>query len=215
MAEHQAADPASESIRKRAMIRLAVAGVVTVAALLGLWWLDRSGKPAPKPTPPAPIVRAPEPTPPPAPLAPEAPAPEPSAKEGEAQQPVTGEARPRPPSPPLPPHVGLSPAPLAAPAASRPEPALRSQLPPSAPAPVASPAPSLGERGYVLQLGVFSNPDNAKQLVERLRQQGIQAWSETRVQVGPFRTREEAQQMRAALERLGVKAVLSQPGATR
>jgi DedD protein len=62
---------------------------------------------------------------------------------------------------------------------------------------------------------VFSNPDNAKQLIERLHREGVKAYSETRVQVGPFRSREEAEQARLALERLGIRAVIAPQGATR
>ncbi|MGQ9686761.1 MAG: SPOR domain-containing protein, partial [Thiobacillaceae bacterium] len=82
------------------------------------------------------------------------------------------------------------------------------------PAPPA-PAPTPVARGFVLQLGVFSNPDNAKQLLERLNREGIRAYSETRVQVGPFRSREEAEKARLALDRLGIRAVITPQGATR
>lgn len=75
--------------------------------------------------------------------------------------------------------------------------------------------PHPGARVYVLQLGVFGNPDNAKQLVERLNREGIRAFSETRVQVGPFSTRAEAEQTRAALQRLGLSAVITSQAATR
>ena len=93
----------------------------------------------------------------------------------------------------------------------RPAPRPETQARPAPPAP----APEPVERGFVLQLGVFSNPDNAKQLVQRLNREGIRAYSETRVQVGPFQSREEAEKARLALERLDIRAVISPQGATR
>ena len=49
-----------------------------------------------------------------------------------------------------------------------------------------------GFTGYQVQLGVFSSVGNAKKLVRELEQQGIPARIMTRVQVGPFKTRAEA-----------------------
>ena len=52
----------NDDVRRKALLRLGVAGVVTAAALAGLWWLDQgSGKPgkAVTATPPSPIVSAP------------------------------------------------------------------------------------------------------------------------------------------------------------
>ena len=48
-------------IRRRALIRLGIAALVTSAALAGLWWLDQSGKQdtSKTPPPPKPIVTAP------------------------------------------------------------------------------------------------------------------------------------------------------------
>jgi len=209
MADTPRGETTAETLKRRALIRLAVAGAITVAALAGLWWLDKSGRPAPerKPAPPAPIVTAPEPAPPPAPVLTE-----PSPPVG------VGAAQPEPPAaPPPPPRVSnLSAAPSAgAPAAAVPGPVpkLESQAQPAPPPP--APAPLPVARGFLLQLGVFSNPDNAKQLVERLNREGIRAYSETRVQVGPFQTREEAEKARLALERLGIKAVIAPLAATR
>lgn len=199
-------DPTAENLKRRALIRLTVAGVITLAALVGLWWLDKSAQPTPerKPAPPAPIVTAPEPAPPPEPLAPE---PGPTAQEPSI--------RPEPQPAPPPPRVSnfttppaAEPAPAAAPR-PMPKPETRIQAGPPAP----TPAP-IG-RGFVLQLGVFSNPDNAKQLVERLNREGIRAYSETRVQVGPFQSREEAEKARLTLDRLGIRAVIAPQGATR
>ena len=62
--------------------------------------------------------------------------------------------------------------------------------------------PELGR--FVLQLGVFSNPDNAQELKGKLKQAGIPAQLETRVQVGPFANREEALRAQDKLRQLGL-----------
>ena len=57
--------PENEDVKKKALLRLAVAGIVTAAALAGLWWLDQGGsepkKAAPEASAPAPIIAAPSP----------------------------------------------------------------------------------------------------------------------------------------------------------
>lgn len=209
MVETAQQQPTADTLRRRAWIRLGIAGGITVLALAGLWWLDKSKTPPARepPTAPAPIV-TPAPTPaPPAPLAPE---PEPTAAETAPEAPAAPSLPPPPPrvkspSPPQPRSERPAPVPKTAPA--------RVTAPPAQPP--APPGPPQGERVYVLQLGVFSNPDNAQQLIERLHREGIRAYSETRVQVGPFRTRAEAEQARAALQRLGLSAVITPQAATR
>lgn len=57
---------------------------------------------------------------------------------------------------------------------------------------------------YLLQVGVFSNHANAEELVARLQQAGIPAQIESRVQVGPFAPRAEADAARAKLKSLGI-----------
>lgn len=214
MAATPGSDNTAESLKKRALIRLGIAGAITAAALLGLWWLDRSAKTTPerKPAAPAPIVTAPQPAPPPEPLAPEV-SPEPPVPEPIVAQPPAPAAEPaaKPALPPPPPRVGaLPPAPVEA--AARPTPA---RTPTPVPTRTPSAPPPAQGRGFVVQLGVFSDPDNAKQLVDRLTKLGIRAWSETRVQVGPFHTRAEAEKAQAELRRLGLNAVISPQGATR
>ncbi|MGQ9686983.1 MAG: hypothetical protein ACUVT2_11855, partial [Thiobacillaceae bacterium] len=80
MSDTARGESTEETLKRRALIRLTVAGVITLAALAGLWWLDKSSQPPPerKPAPPAPIITAPEPAPPPEPEVPE---PGPSAAE--------------------------------------------------------------------------------------------------------------------------------------
>jgi DedD protein len=63
-------------------------------------------------------------------------------------------------------------------------------------------------RAFLLQLGVFSSAENAKVLQDRLAKAGIQTYAETRVHVGPFKDKAEAEKARATLKELGVKAVI-------
>lgn len=207
MVETTQQEPTPETLRRRALARLGIAGGITLLALAGLWWLDKAKTPPTRepPAAPAPIVTPPPTQAPPEPLAPEIAPPPPEA---------VPEAPAAPAVPPAPPRVeGPAPAvPRTLPPVSGRETAPATGRPAQPPTP---PEPRLSERVYVLQLGVFSNPDNAKQLVERLNREGIRAYSETRVQVGPFSTRAEAEQARAALQRLGLSAVIAPQAATR
>ena len=132
-----------------------------------------------------------------------------------AAQPSLPRATPAPARPVSP---APSPAP-ARPAESRAAPA------PAAPArseaaAVAAPAPPPSPprlfSGYALQAGVFSDPRRAEELHARLTLEGIPSTIEARVQVGPFRSRSEAETMRAKLDALGIDAVMLPPkGAKR
>lgn len=73
-----------------------------------------------------------------------------------------------------------------------------------APAKAAEPAP----KGYTVQLGVFSNPANALQLQEKLTQNGIKSYTETKLHVGPFQSKAEADQALAKIRAMGVSAVV-------
>ncbi|MDP2433701.1 MAG: SPOR domain-containing protein [Pseudomonadota bacterium] len=199
----------NEDVRRRALLRLAVAGVVTTAALAGLWWLDQGTKKPEKPVPaalPTPIVTAPPqesaaPQPVPeesAPAAEEAPDPE--------QDKPTLTASPAPEAPP-PPKVSNAPRTLGAPGA-----APRAAQPPASRA-ATPPAPS-GER-FVVQLGVFSNPDRARELVNQLKKQGIRAHMETRVQLGPFANQDEAEKAQAQMRKLGLSALVTPAAAMK
>ena len=72
------------------------------------------------------------------------------------------------------------------------------------PAKAAEPAP----KGYTVQLGVFSNPTNALQLQEKLAQNGIKSYTETKLHVGPFQNKAEADLALAKIRSLGVSAVV-------
>lgn len=60
-------------------------------------------------------------------------------------------------------------------------------------------------KGYLLQLGVFNSTIHAEELRAKLELAGIPAQIEARVQVGPYATREEAEQMRSKLRQLGLE----------
>lgn len=59
-------------------------------------------------------------------------------------------------------------------------------------------------RQFALQLGVFNNLANAEELRAKLELQGIPSTIEARVQVGPFKTREEIESARQKLRALGM-----------
>lgn len=84
------------------------------------------------------------------------------------------------------------------------------------PTPPAVPTPPRLFSGYALQAGVFADPRRAEELQARLVEAGIPATIEARVQVGPFKTRAEANAARAKLNALGIESVLLPPkGAKR
>ena len=74
----------------------------------------------------------------------------------------------------------------------------------------AKPAPETG-KAYVVQVGVFMSPANAQTLQQKLLKAGIPAHTETRVQLGPFEDRREAETALAKVNKLGVNAVLIAP----
>lgn len=80
------------------------------------------------------------------------------------------------------------------------------------PGPVAAPSGvSRLFAGFLLQAGVFTNQERAEELHAKLSLSGIPSTLETRVQVGPFRTRQEAEAARLKLKELGVETVLVPP----
>lgn len=81
-------------------------------------------------------------------------------------------------------------------------------------APMASPAarPAGSSVGYNVQLGLFSNMDNAQKLISELKSKGIEVQSETRVHLAPFRTRAEAEQAVAKLRAMGYAPMLGAAG---
>lgn len=79
-----------------------------------------------------------------------------------------------------------------------------------APAPEAKPAVTPANANFVVQLGVFNNVANAEELRARLSLAGVPSQLETRVQVGPFKTRVEALQAQEKLRRMGLGAGMLQ-----
>jgi DedD protein len=77
------------------------------------------------------------------------------------------------------------------------------------------PSPPRLFSGFSLQAGVFSNPQLAEELHARLTLSGVPSTMETRVQVGPFRTRQEAEAAQAKLRGLGIETVLVPPRGAR
>ena len=98
---------------------------------------------------------------------------------------------------PAPTEPAKRPAPLAEPTDTKPK-------------PTAKPG---GERFHV-QVGVFSNAENVKQLQAKLSAQGVKARSETladgkiRVRAGPFTTRQEAERTGEKIRAAGLSAVV-------
>jgi cell division protein FtsN len=59
-----------------------------------------------------------------------------------------------------------------------------------------------------VQAGVFANTQRAEELHARLTLHGIPSTLETRVQVGPFKTQEEAEAARRKMRALGIEGVI-------
>jgi DedD protein len=63
-------------------------------------------------------------------------------------------------------------------------------------------------KGPYLQVGVFMHPTNAHELKARLEAQGIPVHLAMRVQVGPFKSKQEAELMRERLKTMGLESLL-------
>ena len=101
------------------------------------------------------------------------------------------------------------------PAAPPPQPETPPARTPDAAKPAAPPKPTLAappepepSRGFVVQLGVFTSYANAESLREKLKQLGIESHTETRLQVGPFNERTDAEREMDRFRALGLKPVL-------
>lgn len=99
--------------------------------------------------------------------------------------------------------------------APAPEPVVREAAPaPALPARAAEPSASTVRRlfsGFVLQAGVFSSVQRAEELRAQLQLGGVPATLETRVQIGPFKTRQEAEAAQEKLRKMGVETMLVPP----
>lgn len=74
--------------------------------------------------------------------------------------------------------------------------------------PVAHKPSAVPSVGYVIQFGVFSNPQNALQLAEKLKQAGVEAQTETRVQLPVFKSKAEAETVLAKMRDKGITATI-------
>jgi len=233
-------------IKHKLALRMVFAGTMIVALLGGLALFDHySAQPEPEVaappqfTEPVPVAKkmVTQPvTPPVAALEPVAPT-ETKPAEPETTAAPADKHAPRIDTPPPPvvaaqpsvPHKPAAPARAAAPVSTAapvvPAQAAEASTPPTtatpsssepAATPAALPTPHRLFSGYALQAGVFSDPRRAEELQTRLVQEGIPATIEARVQVGPFKTRAEADAARAKLTALGIESVLLPPkGAKR
>ena len=93
----------------------------------------------------------------------------------------------------------------------------RTESPPLAlqPQPLPQPSPPRLFSGYALQAGVFADPRRAEELHAKLTLEGIPSTIEARVQVGPFKSKEEAETARVKLKTLGIDAVMLLPKSAR
>lgn len=70
------------------------------------------------------------------------------------------------------------------------------------PAPVATP------NGYTVQAGVFLHSSNAEKMLKQVQGAGVPAYLETRVQIGPFSNKIEAEAAVRKLRQLGLEPVI-------
>lgn len=173
------------------------------------------------PEPPAPEKAEPPVEPPPPPQVEAKPQVAATPEAGPEKRPAVAVAKPVPAQPASPPPV--VPEATSAPSNIVPPPratAPAEPLPAKPPAhivdhkPPASASPSGLTRlfsGFVLQAGVFTSVQRAEELHARLTLSGVPSTLETRVQVGPFRTKQEAEAAQAKLKELGVETILVPP----
>lgn len=130
-------------------------------------------------------------------------------------QPVLPKNQTRSTAPSATPHPVATPAPNAAPPKPAAEPTPPAQSEPTAAetARPPTPPPRLFS-GYALQAGVFSDMRRAEELHAKLTLNGIPSTLEARVQVGPFKNRQETEVAREKMKTLGIDAVLLMPKGT-
>lgn len=153
--------------------------------------------PAPE-TPTEPAATEPPPPPPPAPVV--------SKLPPEMSHPV---------APPTPrsvtaekPQKAEKPAPLAPQQAQQEQTPAKSDQHPAAEKPSIPPPAKAEPKSYEVQVGVFTDMENAKQLQAKLAEHGIPSHTETKLQIGPFATKAEADAAQSKLKALGMGAVI-------
>lgn len=77
--------------------------------------------------------------------------------------------------------------------------------------PVVPPSTQRLFSGFLLQAGTFSSAQRAEELHAKLTLSGVPSTLETRVQVGPFKTRQEAEAAQERLRELGIGSILVAP----
>jgi DedD protein len=174
--------PANSSTKRRLIAAAALIGV----AIIGLAVVDRFREQPPGPRPPHEPAQALIATP---------------APESDTATATTGPY----PSPPSPPEVINN----------------ETLVPPRRPAEPAPPTSRSGttapdsravtDKAYIIQVGVFTSPANAKAVQKQLKRAGMQAHLETRVQLGPYRDKREAERALARARELGIDAVMINP----
>ncbi|MEO8156723.1 MAG: SPOR domain-containing protein [Betaproteobacteria bacterium] len=93
--------------------------------------------------------------------------------------------------------------------APAPRPRLADAMPPTAPRGVTAPDNAAAtDKTYVIQVGVFTSPANARAVRKQLKRAGMQAHLEIRVQLGPYRDKRDADKALAKARKLGIDAVL-------
>ena len=214
---------APDQTRQRTVRRLVIVLILIAVAIVALALLDRTSK---KTGPvPEPVAKIAQPSPIASPPAPSTVTP-PSQTDAVTPPPATNApVEPAPKEPPPPPAV-LNNETLPASAKQvdtrrKPEAVVAEDTRPavtaepssmeklgSATTPLQKQESTQAARSFVLQLGVFSAPENAQALQDRLAKAGIQSYTETRVQVGPFKDRAEADKAKATLKGLGMKSVI-------
>ncbi|MGE0100483.1 MAG: SPOR domain-containing protein [Hydrogenophaga sp.] len=211
---------ACEALEKQASTRqrlwvLVALNALLVGALVGGYvaWtgvpVAATGAPAKVPPEPAasavsvPVVPAPEPT---------ASAPEAAPAPADRPQEVVVEPPPPEPAPPEVTPVLQEPPPPAPPPAP-----ILAPTPPALSGPAASPSVP---RAFAINVGLFADPANAEKAHARLLQEGLPAFTQTvempkgvrtRVRVGPFVSRAEAEAAAERIRALGLEAQIYQP----
>jgi len=231
-------------IKRKLAWRMGIAGLMIVGLLGGLALFDRLSAPsAPEPTEPqfteaVPVakkvvtqaVTPAEPSTEAAKVEANPPSPESSAAPVEPPPPPVVSAQPALPRASQPavraiaasaPSTSSKP-PVPAVAAKSAEPSLpmansptSSTSPPPAAESPSKPLLSKLLSGFAVQAGVFSDPRRAEELQAKLLQEGIPSSIEARVEVGPFKTRAEAQAAREKMKALGIDTVLLLPKGTK
>src|SRR5438094_791601 len=146
----------------RAILVVIVLGVVAAVAVP--YVLELANQPAPKPT----VLGKPEMTPSPAPVAPPAP---PVASTPSLSSPAREKPSPMTPAPEKPATGASRKSEASKSAVASKSPEANEPSAPRAPRAPAPPSPSGPAGGYFVQVGAFKNPDTAKQLAVRLREQ--------------------------------------------